>query len=176
MQYELIVLIGMPGAGKTSVGKCLAALLGIPFIDTDETIEAAVGRSLQCVLNEQGVDALMALEERVLLSMPLPSSGVVATGGSAVYAEHGMSRLKQHGLVVYLEVGLDTVKVRVKNWQERGFVSLPGQNLEDVYYQRIPLYQHFADITVDAEGDNINDIAELVFKAVNQYQFTKKNL
>lgn len=145
------VLIGMPGAGKSTVGVELAKVCGIPFMDTDQFIEASLNQSLQEILQVQGLDRLLTIENDLLLSMALPQKGVIATGGSVIYSEPVMSKLGEWGTVVYLQATLATVRNRVDNWLQRGFVCKPGMSLSEVYEERIVLYKHYADILVDVD-------------------------
>lgn len=150
-----IILIGMPGAGKTTLAKALARQLELPFFDTDQLIEQHTGRSLQQSLNTLGYLAMRELEGTVISQYSWPESPVViATGGSAVYSAAGMQRLRALGLCFYLNISLETVKMRVQNWRSRGFLAAPGQSLESVFAERNALYRQFSDVTVDCDGLN----------------------
>lgn len=147
-----IILIGMPGAGKTTLGRMLAQEAGLMFFDTDELIERQTGRSLQQSLDALGYLSLRRLEGQVISEYPWPSSPmVIATGGSAVYAPEAMQRLRALGRCVYLRVSLDTVKARVKNWQSRGLLSAPGQSLESIFSERNRLYQTYGDVVIECD-------------------------
>lgn len=147
-----LVLIGMPGAGKSTLGKLLAAHLGWPLVDTDKVIEQAAGESLQSLLDRLGYEAMRHFEEQCVAQCGLPEKAVVATGGSVVYGPAAMARLKSFGICVFLEVSLATVRARVGNWQSRGFSCAPGQTLEDVYAERQPLYRGYADLVIECDG------------------------
>ncbi len=142
-----IILVGMPGSGKSTVGAKLADVLSYEFIDTDAIIEALQGRSLQDIVNQEGYMALREIEEELLLSFN-SRKHVVATGGSAVYSQSAMEHLKANGIAVFLDVDLETLKSRIHNFGERGIARRPGQSFEDLYNERLPLYVRIADITV----------------------------
>ena len=145
-----IVLIGMPGAGKSTVGVLLAKVLSCQFVDTDVLIQSEENRSLQEILDHDGYLELRAIEERVIMGF----SGehyVVATGGSAVYSSLAMLHLKNHGSVVYLDVGIDTLRRRVKDYDQRGIARRPDQSFEDLFHERATLYSLYADITIQCD-------------------------
>lgn len=146
-----VVLIGMAGAGKTTVGQLLAERWSTPFIDTDEQLERHSGESLQSQLDRLGYAAMRQAEEGFVATCDLPPGAVVATGGSVVYGPRAMARLRRYGVCVYLQISLDTVMKRVDNWQNRGFSCAPGQTLAQVYEERLPLYQQYADLTLSCD-------------------------
>ncbi len=143
-----IILIGMPGSGKSTVGVILAKLLSKSFIDTDVLIQAQDGRSLQDIVDREGYLALRAIEERVILGLDYRNY-VIATGGSAVYSDAAMTHLKKDGIVVFLDVCLDTIKARVRDLGTRGLAKRPDQGLDDLFAERHELYRKYADITID---------------------------
>lgn len=145
--HNNICLIGMPGAGKSEVGRFLATTLDWQFIDTDRQIEAAAGQSLQDLLNASGYLALRQREETHVCTLA-PQHTIIATGGSVVYSEPGMRHLKKIATVVYLETDLTTVEARVRNFNQRGIASAQGQTLATIFNERYPLYQRFADYIV----------------------------
>jgi len=144
-----ITLIGMPGAGKSSVGVLAAKRLVRRFVDTDLEIQEYAGRSLQEILDEDGYLALRALEEQVLLSADIDNA-VVATGGSAVYSEHAMRRLRSVSRIVYLQVDLTTVLERIGDFSARGIAKPRDQTIAAVFEERRRLYEAWADVTLDA--------------------------
>lgn len=147
-----IILIGMPGAGKTTLGRMLAHETGLPFFDTDELIERQMGKPLQQSLDDLGYLSMRQLEGRIIAEYPWPASPmIIATGGSAVYSGKAMQRLHALGRCVYLSIRLDTVKARVKNWQNRGFLAAPGQDLESIFIERRTLYQKYSDIIIECD-------------------------
>ncbi len=140
-------LIGMPGAGKSTVGVLVARHIGLNLLDTDLLIQARHGRTLQQLLDSGGYLRLRHLEERMLLEAELDNC-VVATGGSAVYSEAGMRRLRRAGPIVFIHVALAEIARRVHDEHERGIARAPGVSLEAVYRERLPLYRRWADHTI----------------------------
>ncbi|MEP5766070.1 MAG: shikimate kinase [Halieaceae bacterium] len=161
MRLSTITLIGMPGAGKSSVGVLLAKQVGLNFVDSDLLIQVRESATLQQILNQAGHQRLRQLEQDVLLDMPLDQS-LIATGGSAVYSDSGMQRLHAAGPVVYISVELETLQQRVDNENERGIAKSPGQSFADVYAERLPLYQQHADLVIDGGGQSAEATARLI--------------
>ena len=143
-----IVLIGMPGSGKSTVGVILAKMASMDFIDTDILIQAAEGKSLQDIVDTDGHMALRKIEERALVGLDLHNH-VIATGGSAVYSRTAMEHLRSIGFVVFLSVDLTALKSRVFNYETRGLAKRPDQTLEDLFDERSRLYMRYADVIVD---------------------------
>jgi shikimate kinase len=146
-----IVLIGMPGAGKSTIGVLLARLTCRSFVDTDVLIQTQEGRPLQEIVDRAGHLALRAIEEQVIVGHGCMGC-VIATGGSAVYSPVAMAHLKKHGTVVYLDVDLPTLEERVRDLDTRGLTKRPDQSFCDLYDERTPLYRKYADITIDCGG------------------------
>ena len=149
-----IVMIGMPGSGKSTVGVILAKVMGMHFCDTDIVIQQNVGKKLQEIINEEGNDAFLRHERDALLSLSLENT-VIATGGSAVYSEEAMLHMKQNGIVVYLQVSEPEIERRLADFAARGVAIKDGMTVKDLYNERIPLYEKYADITVAGEGADI---------------------
>lgn len=143
-----IVLIGMPGCGKSTVGVMLAKLKAYDFIDTDLLIQSSEQRTLQDIVDSEGHQSLRKIEEKVLLSLDLKHH-VIATGGSAVYSEAAMAHLTSTGTIVFLDVDLATLEARVYNYRTRGLAKRPEQSLADLFDERAKLYTAFAEITVN---------------------------
>ena len=160
-----IILIGMPGAGKSTVGVLLAKALSRDFVDTDVLIQAAEGRRLQEIIDSDGLDEFLALEERHVLALKLLRA-VIATGGSVVYSERAMTHLKRHGSVVYLQLPLSHLEARITDMDSRGVVIAPWQNLADLYHERLPLYEHYADRSIDCAGLNHRRVVEAILEAL----------
>lgn len=158
-----IVLIGMPGAGKSTVGVILAKALGMQFIDTDILIQEKTGRMLQEILDEEGLDAFMRIEEEVILSLH-PRVAVIATGGSVVFSEGAMKFLKSGGVIVYLEISYEEMERRLKNITTRGIVLRPGQSLRGMYDQRAPLYEREADLTIECSDKDFESVVEILVR------------
>lgn len=143
-----IILIGMPGSGKSTLGVLLAKALGYSFIDTDLIISRKAGKPLQRILDEDGLDRFLELEQEVGSSLDCDCT-VVATGGSMVLSQPAMERLKSLGRVVYLSVPLGEIKRRVTNITTRGIAFHNNETLDNVFEQRSPLYEKYADLTVE---------------------------
>lgn len=163
--HNNIVLIGMPGAGKSTVGVVLAKSLGMRFIDTDILIQGRTGRMLQAILDEDGPEGFRRVEEETVLSLNAEGA-VIATGGSVVCSEAAMAHLKAGGVVVYLEVPYDEMERRIKNITTRGIVLLPGQSLRGMYDERVQLYERYADLTVASSGGDLESVVQRVIDAL----------
>ena len=162
---DSIVLIGMPGAGKSTLGILLAKELGMDFVDTDVVIQVQEGKTLQQILDGSDYMQLRAIEEQVLMTEQIAGK-VVATGGSAVYSEAGMARLKQNALVLFLDVPLEELRGRISNFDSRGIARKPDQSLESLFEERCALYKEFADIRVDCSGQTMEETLQLALKQV----------
>ena len=143
-----IILIGMPGAGKSTVGTLLADHLDYAFVDTDDLIGKLTGRRLQDIVDRDGPIALRKIEEEVLLSFN-PERHVVSTGGSAIYSHKAMEHPRTKGIVIFLDVDLETLKRRIGDFKTRGIAIRPGQSFEDLFNERLPLYERHAHVKVD---------------------------
>jgi shikimate kinase len=148
-----IVLIGMPGAGKSSMGVILAKILGRNFIDTDIVAQEQTGRFLQEIIDEEGTGAFLGTEEKTIVSLQ-SHHAVIATGGSVVLSEKAMEYLKKDSIVIYLKISCEEMTRRLNNITTRGIVLAAGQSLCDMYSQRVPLYEKYADITIDCSDDD----------------------
>jgi shikimate kinase len=146
-----IVLIGMPGAGKSTVGVLLAKTLGYDFIDTDIALSRQLGRTLQAYLDDKGTDAFLKAEEETVLALDC-SETVIATGGSMVLSERAMAHLKRGSTTVFLDVPLIELEKRLKNIKTRGIALRPGQTLAALFDERLPLYKMYADLTLSDEA------------------------
>ena len=157
-----IVLIGMPGAGKSTVGVLLAKATEREFIDTDVFIQARQGRPLQEIVESEGLRGFCHIEERHILELAARRF-VIATGGSVVYSNPAMGHLRDAGVIVYLALPLDAIERRLSNLATRGVVIAEGHSLAGLYEERRPLYETWADLTVDCVGKNQDHIvAEIV--------------
>jgi len=155
------VLIGMPGAGKSTVGVLLAKALGMPYVDTDLLIQASEGRLLQDIIDSGGIGEFLKVEENVVLSLNVRRY-VIATGGSVVYSSGAMEHLRRDGFVIYLRLPLEQVEERIRNITTRGIAMRKGQNLREVYEERTPLYRKYADINVDCSGRDMETIVRII--------------
>jgi shikimate kinase len=158
---KTISLIGMPGAGKSTVGVILAKLTGLRFTDTDLDIQVRENATLQEILQRQDYRYLRAVEQDVLLATALDRA-IISTGGSVVYSESAMQRLKNAGAVVYLAAELAVLEQRVAAAPLRGIASDTQQSYTDVFAERTPLYEHYADITVDAASGCADEVAAAI--------------
>ncbi len=156
-----IILIGMPGAGKSTVGVILAKTLGMKFIDTDIAIQETYGRLLQEIIDTDGPDAFKTIEEETILSLHCHHA-VIATGGSVVFSERAMEHLTKKSVVVYLKISFEEMEKRLKNITTRGIVLRAGQGLSDMYTKRIPLYEKYAGITLDCSKDDVENCVEKI--------------
>lgn len=147
-----VILIGMPGVGKSTLGRLLSQRLKQPFVDTDTLVEAAAGCSLQAIVDRGGFDALVHWEETAIVSQDF-SAQVVATGGSVVYSEAAMDHLGRFGLRVWLRLSIDALQLRLGNFAQRGIARRQrNADLRAIFDERYPLYQKYADRVVDIDG------------------------
>lgn len=156
-----IILIGMPGAGKSTVGVVLAKRLGYAFMDADLVIQSREGKLLHEIISERGVEGFWKVEESVGESIETDRT-VIATGGSAVYGPKAMAHYKKIGTVIYLSLLLEGIKKRLGDLDERGVTLREGQDLDSLYAERLPLYEKYADITVACDGLEIREIVERI--------------
>jgi shikimate kinase len=162
-----IILIGMPGAGKSTVGVLLAKTLGMCFIDTDIVLQERAGRLLQEMIRTEGTSAFLITEEKMLLSIHCRNT-VIATGGSAVFSHEAMEHLAAGGLVIYLKISYEEMVRRLRNITMRGIVLFEGQGLREMYDLRIPLYEKYADSTIDCSGATPEAIVEMVIEELRK--------
>lgn len=163
--HTTISLIGMPGAGKSTVGVILAKLCGLGFCDTDIAIQQREGASLQDILEQNGNQAFRRIEQEVLLDVPLDDA-VVSTGGSVIFSDAVMDRLKAAGPVVYLRTDLATLEQRIAANPLRGIAREGTQTYADVYAERCPIYEHYADVIVDAAAGSADQVAAAIHDAI----------
>jgi len=154
-----IVLIGMPGAGKSTIGVILAKILSMDFVDTDLLIQTRHQQSLQDIVDRQGYLKLREVEESEILTLNAKNS-VIATGGSAVYSEAAMNHLKRIGRIVYLKLAADALLKRIKDFQTRGIAKAKGQTFDDLCRERALLYDRHAQITIDCANKNHETVVE----------------
>ncbi len=165
MKQKNIVLIGMPGAGKSTVGVVLAKKLGYAFLDSDLVIQSREGKLLHEIIEAHGVEQFWSIEEEANLSINAVRT-VIATGGSVIYGGRAMEHLGQGGVIVYLKLSCEEIARRLGDLNERGVTLRKGQNLQMLYEERIPLYEKYADITVACEKLTIREIVEEIDRRV----------
>ena len=149
-----IVLIGMPGCGKSTVGVLLAKALQMDFVDTDIILQQQQGKKLQEIIDQVGNDAFLKMEEDCVCGLECDQT-VVATGGSVVYGKEAMRRLHENGLVVYIRLPYEEIERRLSNLATRGVTLKKGQTLRNLYDERIPLYEAEADYTFEPEESDV---------------------
>ena len=161
-----IILIGMPGVGKSTLGVVLAKVLGFQLIDADLLIQEQERKKLHQIIKEVGINGFMEIENQVNASIEAERS-VIATGGSVVYCRQAMSHLKEFGTVVYLKVSLSTLEKRLGNLKRRGVILKKGQTLKDLYEERVPLYEKYADVVVDEKGRDLEECLQLLLEKLD---------
>lgn len=161
-----IILIGMPGVGKSTAGVILAKRLGLNFIDTDIHIQQRAGQSLHQLIAARGLQAFCELEARYVAELDLQNH-VIATGGSVVYGHAAMASLKNNGQIIWLDLPYQQLAQRLGDLDARGVVMEPGQTLEQLYHFRRPYYQKYADIVLDTQNLSIDQTVGQMIKLVN---------
>ena len=162
------VLVGMPGSGKSCMGRALQSKLKIRTIDTDKIIEARCGKKLSEILSEVGPEEFQRIEEEALLSIE-QDNVIISTGGSAVYCKVAMEHFKKNSKVIYLRCSYDTIKRRLGDFSKRGVVLRDGQSLLDLYNERIPLYEKYADIMINCDGNAYPKYQAQLISALRPY-------
>jgi shikimate kinase len=164
-----IVLIGMPAAGKSTIGVILAKVSGRNFLDADLLIQEQEKCLLKDIISKAGIDGFLAVENDVNKNIKAENS-VIATGGSVIYGKQAMEHLREIGTVVYIRLSYETIQNRLGNIRQRGVVLREGQTLRSLYDERCPLYEKYAHITVNGEGLGTEELMELIVKEVDRYQ------
>lgn len=158
-----IILIGMPAVGKSTVGVVVAKRLGYEFIDTDLLIQKQENRLLKEIIDDEGIDGFLKIENQVNCDVQAERA-VISPGGSVVYCQEAMEHYKKIGVVVYLRASFETINNRIRNAKNRGVVLKEGQTLERLYEERVKLFEKYADITIDEEGKELGETIELVLQ------------
>jgi shikimate kinase len=156
-----LVLIGMPGSGKSTIGIILAKRTSHDFMDTDVLIQSVEHRSLQDIMDKEGYLRLREIEARVLQTIQVRNH-VISTGGSAVYSDAAMQHLKQQGTCVYLDVSVETLRSRITDYETRGIAKRPEQSFADLFAERTELYRKYADITIRGDGMNQDAVCDAI--------------
>ncbi len=157
MKKDNIILIGMPTSGKSTVGVILAKILGYNFVDADIVIQEKEKRKLSEIIETEGVDGFIDIENRINSHIEAEKT-VIATGGSVVYGKEAMDHYKNIGKVVYLKVDMEILTKRLKDVKQRGVVMKPGQSLVSLYHERSALYEKYADITIDEKDHTMEEV------------------
>ncbi len=161
-----VVLIGMPGSGKSTVGVLLAKALLYRFIDTDLIIQTECGKSLGDLISEKGIEGFIETENMILSARDYGDRCVIATGGSAVYGKDAMNSLKRCGKMIYLKVSPEELEQRVVNISTRGIAMPKDCTLSELYNQRASLYEKFADVIIECDGLNIEETVSKVMQNI----------
>lgn len=162
-----IVLIGMPGAGKSTIGVILAKALLFAFTDTDLIIQSRYGMSLSDIIEKEGTEAFLKIENDVIAGCT-SSNCVVATGGSAVYGDEAMKNLRENGIVIYLKLPVSELQKRLSNIHTRGVAMEKGETIAELFEKRRPLYEKYADITVDCYGLTVEECVEEIIRLIKK--------
>ncbi len=162
-----VIFIGMPAAGKSTVGVVTAKRMGYRFIDTDLLIQEQEGMLLREIIDRRGIEAFLAIEDRTNAGVEAEKA-VIAPGGSVIYCENAMKHYKEIGKVVYLQASFETINNRLKNAKNRGVVLKEGQTLKELYKERVPFFEKYADITVCEDGYDLGETVEHVLEALKQ--------
>ena len=163
-----IVLIGMPGVGKSTIGVILAKILAYHFLDSDLVIQEREGKRLHQIISEEGCEGFLKIENDVNASLNVDRT-IIATGGSVIYGEEAMEHLKKIGLIVYLKLSLESIADRLGDLKQRGVALKEGWGLKELYEERVPLYEKYADLVIDCENKSIRRITEEIAGEYKKY-------
>ena len=164
----------MPGAGKSTTGVVLAKTLGMQFVDTDLLIQACHHQQLQEIINEQGIEKFLQIENDVVRDLEIENS-VIATGGSVIFGAEAMQNLKKNSQVLYIQLSAETIKNRLSNIQTRGIAMAKDKTIEDVFHERIPLYEHYADLIIPAENKTLEETVQLMVDKLKKTGWFNEN-
>jgi shikimate kinase len=161
-EMKNLVLIGMPGSGKSTVGVILAKAMTRPYLDSDILIQLSEKRSLQDIIDSDGYMVLRRIEEQILLGIRCENH-VIATGGSAAYSEKAMCHLKKNGIIIFLDASLDTLRARIHNYETRGLAKRPEQSFDDLFQERFNLYTKYADIVINSNNSTQDQVCDDIY-------------
>ena len=167
LQNNNVILIGMPGCGKSTIGIEVAEIIGYGYIDSDSVIVAREGKRLCDIIAEVGREGFLDIEAKINSELSA-SRCVIATGGSVIYREYAMQSLKQKGRLVYLKHSYETIAKRLGDLKKRGVALKEGFTLRDLYEERAPLYEKYADVVVELEDGSLQNSVEKVLKAIEK--------
>ena len=162
-----LVLIGMPGSGKSTIGVLLAKKTSRDFVDTDVVIQSHEHRSLQDIVDKNGYMVLREIEEKWVSTLTLENT-VISTGGSVVYSEKSMANLASNGIIIFLDVGLDILKDRIKDYDQRGIARRPDQSFEELFEERSILYNKYSDITIQSGAMDQESVCNQVVQILSE--------
>ncbi len=171
-EYDNIVLIGMPGVGKSTAGVIAAKQLGMRFEDADILIQHREKKLLSQIIDEKGIDGFLSIENDVLKGIK-DKGLLIATGGSAVYSCEAMEYLKKNSLMIYLHLDMKDLSMRLSDLKHRGVVLRDGQTLNDIYVERVPLYRKYADVEIDETGLDIEETVTLICERACMYNYSQ---
>ena len=171
-EYDNIVLIGMPGVGKSTAGVIAAKQLGMRFEDADILIQHREKKLLSQIIDEKGIDGFLSIENDVLKGIK-DKGLLIATGGSAVYSSEAMEYLKKNSLMIYLHLDVKDLSMRLLDLKHRGVVLRDGQTLNDIYDERVPLYRKYADVEIDETGLDIEETVALICERASMYNYSQ---
>ncbi len=169
-----IVLIGMPGCGKSTVGVVLAKITGFRFLDSDLVIQEKEGRLLSEIIAQEGLESFARIENRINLGINVKKT-VIATGGSVIYGKEAMKHFKRTGVIVYIRLPYEQIKTRLGDLTKRGVAIRKGQTLKELYDERAPIYEEYADIIVDEENMDIARTALYIRDMIKQLASEENN-
>ena len=167
MKTNNIILIGMPGAGKSTLGVVLAKAMGFDFVDTDLIIQSEQNEKLYRIIEKKGIEEFIRIENETVSSLKAENS-VIATGGSVIFGKEAMKNLKNLGTVIYLQVNVKEIEKRLSNIKTRGIVMKSGETVKKIYDERTPLYKKYADITVNCDGMDLEKTVEKIISFVGE--------
>jgi shikimate kinase len=162
-----IILIGMPGAGKSTVGVLLAKALGFLFVDTDLVIQCREGQTLQTIIENSGIGCFLEIEAEVIAALDCRRT-VIATGGSAIYSNSAMKHLKTNGLIVYIRLEYTELEKRVTNMATRGIAMAKDQSLRELYHERVRLYEKYADVIIDSSFLSVEETVQQILRFIHK--------
>ncbi len=168
-----IIFIGMPAAGKSTIGVVVAKRLGYRFLDTDLLIQEQEGKLLKDIIAEQGPEGFSLIEDRVNSEIQIEKT-VVSPGGSVVYCKNAMQHFREIGKIVYLETSFETISERLENPQNRGVVLKEGQTIRELYDERVPLFEKYADLTICEDGLSLDETVDTVIESLKYYGYVKQ--
>jgi shikimate kinase len=171
-ESDNIVLIGMPGVGKSTAGVIAAKQLGMRFEDADILIQHREKKLLSQIIDEKGIDGFLSIENDVLKGIN-DKGLLIATGGSAVYSSEAMEYLQKNSLIIYLHLDLSDLSLRLSDLKHRGVVLRDGQTLNDIYDERVPLYRKYADVEIDETGLDIEETVALICERASTYNYSQ---